>query len=102
MEIFKGEFHIYVQQVITGAKPIAVCSMTKKQIEYAKNYINKYYKGRIKLYINNQDVWIYKHEYLLKVIKSLPEQPKTTFDHWILGKAFGYSDDSIGEFLKHV
>jgi hypothetical protein len=72
-EIFKGEFHIYVQKIITEAKSIAVCSLTKRQIKYAKNYVDKYYKNKVSLYINNYDVWIYKHEYLLNVIKNLPE-----------------------------
>lgn len=44
-------------------------------------------------------IWIYKEKYMLEIIKNLPEQPKTVFDHWILGKAFGYSDESIKKFI---
>ena len=36
---------------------------------------------------------------MLEIIKALPHNPKTVYDHWVLGKAFGYSDESIGEFL---
>ena len=43
--------------------------------------------------------WVYKYPYMLEVIKNLPEQPNSTFDHWVLGKAFGYSDESIGDFV---
>jgi len=45
-------------------------------------------------------LWIYKDEYMLEIIKLLPEEPKTVYDHWILGKAFGYSDEAIRIFLE--
>ena len=37
---------------------------------------------------------------MLEIIKSLPENPTTNYEHWILGKAFGYSDGAIKEFLE--
>lgn len=45
-------------------------------------------------------IWIYKDDYMLEIIKLLPEEPKTRFEHWILGKAFGYSDEAIKNFLE--
>lgn len=46
------------------------------------------------------EVWIYKKDFMLEIIKALPDKPKTNYDHWVLGKAFGYSDDAIEEFLR--
>lgn len=45
-------------------------------------------------------LWIYKHEHILSVIKKLPQVPETTFDHWVLGKLFGYDESSIQQFIK--
>ena len=44
-------------------------------------------------------IWVYKHEFLKNVIKQMPNKPKTDYDHWVLGKAFGYSDEAIGDFI---
>ena len=44
-------------------------------------------------------IWIYKLPFILEVIKSTPQAPKTTFDHWVLGKLFGYSEEAIQEFI---
>lgn len=47
-----------------------------------------------------QTLWVYKHPHVLEVIKSLPRVPKTVFDHWILGKLFGYDETAIQSYLK--
>jgi len=44
-------------------------------------------------------IWIYKKDFMIEVIKALPDKPQTIFDHWVLGKAFGYSDEAIEGFL---
>lgn len=44
-------------------------------------------------------LWIYKKDIMLEIIKALPDNPKSVFDHWVLGKAFGYSDKAIEGFL---
>lgn len=45
-------------------------------------------------------IWIYKDNFMLEIIESLPDKPITNYDHWILGKAFGYSDGAIKEFIE--
>lgn len=47
-------------------------------------------------------LWIFKHKHMLQVINKLPDNPETPFDHWLLGKAFGYSDEAIMEFINEV
>ena len=37
---------------------------------------------------------------MLVNIKSSPDQPNTPYDHWILGKMFGYPDEEIRDFIK--
>lgn len=46
-------------------------------------------------------MWIYKYPHILEIIRSTKDNPKTTFDHWVLGKLFGYDEDSIAKFLKY-
>ncbi|MEJ8552752.1 hypothetical protein [Tepidibacter sp. Z1-5] len=52
------------------------------------------------LYEGWKVIWIYKDEYLLEVIKNMPEKPKTIYDHSVLGKVFGYFDKAIKEFIE--
>ncbi len=47
-------------------------------------------------------LWLFKYNHMLDVIKELPQAPKSTYDHWILGKVFGYTEESISEFLERV
>jgi len=44
-------------------------------------------------------LWIFKKDIMLEIIKVLPDKPNSIFDHWVLGKVFGYSDEAIEEFL---
>lgn len=47
-------------------------------------------------------VWIYKYPHILDVIKEIPSNPKSTYDHWILGKLFGYEENSIYDFINKI
>lgn len=100
-EFAKGEITTYCELVKCG-KPTAMTALQDRYVEEAKRIINKY-----KLFAYMEDLsegwktlWIYKEQYMLEIIKKLPEQPKTIFEHWILGKAFGYSDQAIKDFLE--
>jgi hypothetical protein len=85
-------------------KPIALIAIPDREIDQAKKII-KSINLKYEL-INLCDGWkslyIYKYKYFNSIIKELPDNPKTIYEHWILGKAFGYSDSSIGEFLKTI
>lgn len=100
-EFAKGEITAYCGLVKCG-KPAAMTALQDRYVEEAKKIINKY---KLFTYIENlsegwKTLWIYKEKYMLEVIMKLPEQPKAIFDHWILGKAFGYSEQAIKDFLK--
>ena len=44
--------------------------------------------------------WVYQYPHILDVIKSLPQVPRTAYDHWLLGKLFGYEEAAIHEYIK--
>jgi len=39
-------------------------------------------------------LWIYQYPHIREVIESLPDAPQTVYDHWVLGKLFGYSEEA--------
>ncbi len=101
--ILKEKINNYCYQVETG-KPIANLPIQKRYIIQALKIIKEY---GLKSYEENSAagwsiLWIFKRGYLLEVINNLPEKPKTVYDHWVLGKAFGYSDEAIEEFLLNL
>lgn len=102
-----GNFTSYCYQVKTGSKPIAfVCLQTRyinTAVENAKEkYLLKTHIEDIENYPEWKTLYIYKHDYLLDIIKNLPNNPQTPYEHWVLGKACGYSDDAIGEFIENI
>lgn len=103
-DYLRGQVSNYIYQVKAGSKPIAVESVQTRYIDEAVDMIKKE-----QLYIHVEDVegypewktiFIYKYKYLIDIIKNLPRAPRTPYDHWVLGKAFGYSEHAIEEFVK--
>ena len=98
-----AQLNIYSSWVKTG-KPCAMILLQNRYVQEAKKYVEnqslKFYA--YEYYPEWSQIYIYKHDYMLAIIKNLPEQPKTKYDHWILGKAFGYSDESIKEYLDSI
>jgi len=104
-EFTKGQIDKYCESVIAGCKPVAMFPIQDRYIEESIKIINENYNGSLLshtefLYKDWTTVWIYKKPFMIEIIKSLSEKPKTIFDHWVLGKAFGYSDEAIEEFIK--
>lgn len=99
----KMQIITYCEAIKTGTKPVAMLSIQSRYVEEVKLYIE--YEG-LKIHIRSSEgdenwkvVFIYKYDYLLDVIKSAPEYPNSIFEHWMLGKLFGYSDEAIKDFL---
>lgn len=93
--------HCYL---IDKGKP---CSCEPIQDRYVKAVTNIVDECGLKFYIEElydgwKTVWIFKDYYMLDIIRSLPKQPINIFDHWILGKAFGYSDEAIKIFIEKI
>jgi len=103
MDEFIGfRLDLYCDMVLKG-KPSALIALQTRYIAEADIRIKESYALKTfeqPLSEGWTSLWIYKKDYMLEVIKNLPESPKTVFEHWVLGKAFGYSDESIAEFVK--
>lgn len=46
------------------------------------------------------EFWLYRHPHLSRVIDCMPRKPATAYEHWVLGKLFGYSEEAIADFLN--
>ncbi len=96
----------YSQMVERGAKPAAVTTIQTRKIEAAKAFLDsqnvKYFIEDVEKDSTWKVIWIYKHDHTKEVIESLPESPKTVFDHWALGKLFGYSDEAIALYANKI
>lgn len=99
----KGQINTYCELIKTG-KPAALIPIQNRYIGVAIDivefnnlefYIEELYEGW-------KTLWIYKESFILEIIKKMPEEPKNVYDHWVLGKLFGYSDEAIKEFLKTI
>lgn len=102
-EQIRTQILIYCEAVRTGIKPVAMMSIQSRYEKEIKKIVKQ--EG-IKIHledVNSDDgwkvAWIYKHDYLVDVIKAAPEHPNSTFEHWVLGKLFGYSDEAIRDFV---
>jgi hypothetical protein len=97
-----GQINIYCQSVFSGCKPCALFPLQDRYVEEVKKQINgnALFVYAEFLYEGWQTVWIYKLSFMLEIIKALPKEPKSAFDHWVLGKAFGYSDSQISEYIR--
>lgn len=99
----KMQIEMYCQAVATGNKPVAMLSIQSRYSNEIKKMVER--EG-LKIHlvdVNRNNSWntafIYRHDYLLEVIKKAPERPNSIYEHWVLGKLFGYSDEAIKDFL---
>jgi len=89
--------------LVQRGKPSAMLQVQNRYVneamEIVEGYEDLYY---INKYLSDgwREFWIYRKPFMSEVIKSLPEKPKTIYDHWLLGKAFGYSDEAIEEYIN--
>ncbi|MFZ7119488.1 MAG: hypothetical protein ACOWWH_00875 [Eubacteriaceae bacterium] len=98
------EIDLFCYMVERG-KPTALITIKDQYINDAIDYVKLNYK--LETYVCDladgwKQLWIYKRDYFIEIINCLPEMPKTIYDHWVLGKVFGYSDEAIEEFLHDV
>lgn len=90
--------------MVKRGKPAALISIQKRYLKEALSLIENEYKLRTYCEMLADGwitLWIYKNDYLLDVIKKVPQKPKSVFEHWVLGKLFGYSEEAIQDFLSN-
>lgn len=101
--IVKGQILNYCETVSLGIKTIAMLPVQERYTQEIVEYIHQgqklffYVEPLAEKWVN---IYIFKYSFLIDVIKVLPEKPRTIYEHWVLGKAFGYSDDSIAKFIE--
>jgi len=101
LDFINGELTAYCMMVQRG-KPAANLPIHERYVVEATRIIAESYELRChKEYLSDGwvSLWIYKYPHILDVIKALPQTPQTSFEHWVLGKLFGYDENSISEFL---
>lgn len=105
-EYLKSEIDTYSLMVMTGCKPAAMFVVQRR---FTVSAIQRVSSVGVGLHVHVEDLsdgwvtlWIYKHPHIIEVIKSLPQTPQSAYDHWVLGKLFGYSEDSIAKFLANL
>ena len=98
----KAMISTYCYMVQRG-KPAALVAIQERYIDEVKILVEHEYQLKTE-FEKNGDGWyslyIYKYDHILDVIKNLPNSPQNVFEHWVLGKLFGYDEQSIAEFIK--
>jgi hypothetical protein len=100
----EGQLTELCQLVYRGCKPAAMMPIMRKDLRFAKiicTMENCKFKA-VELSDEWVTFWVYIRDELSKIIDSLPKQPKTEADHYLLGSLFGYSNEAICDFLKNL
>jgi len=100
----KGQTEAYCYMVSRG-KPAAVIPIQKRYVLDIKSTVESFQEIKtFEQFLADGwiSLWIYKKNFMLEIIKSLPEKPNTVYDHWVIGKVFGYSDEVITEFIEKL
>lgn len=97
-----GELEAYCYMIHRGGKPAASVAIQDRYLETAASIVESH---GLKYHVEElspgwKTFWVYQYPHILDVIKALPQAPETVFDHWALGKLFGYSEESIQNFLS--
>jgi hypothetical protein len=92
----------YCELVRTGIKPVACINCQKRYVDAVISLVaSETLLSHVEQ--NGLDwkvVYMFKDDIMIEIIKELPEKPQSLFEHWVCGKAFGYSDSSIIDFIK--
>ncbi|MNW52994.1 hypothetical protein D3C74_305350 [compost metagenome] len=100
-EHIESEIRTHCYMIERGCKPASCMPIQNRYVGMTidicrsynvKNYLEKLTDGWM-------TVWFYKYEHMLDIIRNVPDKPETAYDHWVLGKLFGYDEESIGEFI---
>lgn len=96
-----GEITAYAYMVRNG-KPAALISIQTRYVDAAIEIIEGYKLSYHHAHLADGwvEMWMYKNPTMKEIIECLPNTPTTDFDHWVLGKVFGYSDMEIFTFIS--
>ncbi|WBL16857.1 hypothetical protein [Sutcliffiella sp. NC1] len=103
-DCIKEQIITHCEFIKTG-KPASSIAVQERFISDVTELVDSYnlFHYTESLYDGWKTIWIYRYPHILEVIKESPQVPKTKYEHWVLGKLYGYDETSIQEFLtKHV
>lgn len=88
-------------EFVKTGKPASSIAVQLRYIDDVTRLVNFYKLSHYvePLYDGWKTIWIYRYPHILEVIKESPQAPKSNYDHWVLGKLFGYDEASIQDFL---
>lgn len=96
-----GELATQAILISRDVRPAAMEAVQDRYLDEARA-IAKNHGLRLLAYdlsVGWKEVWIYKHPHVGLVIDRTSRQPANGFEHWVLGKLFGYSEQSIADYL---
>lgn len=96
-----GQIEAYCYMVKNG-KPAAMLPIQERYIDDAIEKVTSI--SNLNTFIEELSdgwrvLWIYNYPHIKEIIKSSQQAPDTLFNHWVLGKLFGYSEEAINEYL---
>ncbi|MGY3717172.1 hypothetical protein ACWE42_16800 [Sutcliffiella cohnii] len=102
-DCIKEQIRTHCEFVKTG-KPASSIAIQERFIDDVITLVDSYnlFQYIEPLYEGWKTIWIYRYSHILEVIKESPQVPKTKYDHWVLGKLFGYDEASIQDFLTKL
>ena len=87
--------------VARGVRPAASAAIVQRDLERAREVAAGCGVGFLDFPLAEgwREVWVYREPHLRYVIIQTERKPATAYEHWVLGKLFGYSEDAIAGFL---
>jgi hypothetical protein len=99
-----GQLAQTIHDVATGCKPCAVMAI---QCKYEPDVIALTSEENVLYHIVPSDgiwleLWLYKNPIMKNIIESSPRKATTVFEHWAMGKMFGYGTDEVLDFIDKL
>lgn len=99
-DAIKEQLRLYCDLVKKGKPAASIAIQERYELESLKLIDSFNLCSYVELLSDGwKTVWVYRYPHILEAIKKSPQVPKTSFDHWLLGKLYGYEEASIHEFL---
>jgi len=98
-----AELNMNCQWIKLGNKPLAIVQLQRRYKELVIKYLNEFHPTILYQIEITNDEWLkvilYQYNHMKLIYDYLPNEPNSIFDHWLIGKACGYSDEAIEQYL---
>jgi hypothetical protein len=90
--------------VARGVRAAAMEALQDRYVEEARAIANRHDLFLLVEDLSEgwKEVWLYKQPHVGFIIEKTDGQPATAFEHWVLGKLFGYSEEAIADYLLRL